>query len=53
MWKFSIYSLALLLFLENKEIRKRQGKHKGAISERNNMDPEHVTSETVITGSNP
>lgn len=52
MWKFPIYSLALLLFLEKKEIRKRQGRYKRGISERNNMDPEHVISGTEITGSN-
>ena len=54
MWKFPIYSLALLLFLEKKEIRKRQGRYKGRHirTKLHNTDPEHVTSETVITGSN-
>lgn len=46
------FSYPSSFFLEKKEIRKRQGKYKGCISERNNMDPDHVTSETVITGSN-
>lgn len=52
MWKFPIYSLALLLFLEKKEIRKRQGRYKGGISERNNIDPDYVISGMGITGSN-
>ena len=39
-------------FLEKKEIRKRQGKHKRGIPEQNNMDSDRVTGEMGITGSN-
>ena len=49
---FQFILLPFFFFLEKKEIRKRQGKYKGCISERNNMDPDHVISGTGITGSN-
>lgn len=49
---FQFILLPFFFFLEKKEIRKRQGRYKGGISERNNMDPDHVISGTVITGSN-
>lgn len=41
-------------FLQKKEIRKRQGRHKGRHirTKLHNTDPERVTSETVIIGSN-
>lgn len=49
---FELFSCLSSSFSEKKTIRKRQGRYKGCISERNNTDPDHVTSEMGITGSN-
>lgn len=49
---FQFILLPFFFFLEKKEIRKRQGRYKRSISERNNMDPDHVISGTEVTGSN-
>ena len=49
---FQLILLPFFFFLEKKEIRKRQGRYKRGIPERNNMDPDHVISGTGITGSN-
>lgn len=49
---FQFILLPFFFFLEKKEIRKRQGKYKRGISERNNMGPDPVTSEMGIIGSN-
>lgn len=51
---FQFILLPFFFFLEKKEIRKRQGRHKGRHirTKLHNTDPKHVTSETVITGSN-
>ena len=48
----NLFSCPSSFFLEKKEIRKRQGRYKGCISERNNMDPDRVTGEMGIIGSN-
>ena len=48
----NLFSCPSSFFLEKKEIRKRQGKYKRGISERSNMDPDHVISGMGITGSN-
>ena len=51
---FELFSCLSSSFSEKKEIRKRQGRYKGRHirTKLHNTDPEHVTSETVITGSN-
>ena len=47
---FQFILLPFFFFLEKKEIRKRQGRY--IRTKLCNMDPEHVTSEMEITGSN-
>lgn len=47
-----LFSCPSSFFLEKKEIRKRQGRYKRGISESNNMDPNNVIREIVITGFN-
>ena len=39
-------------FFRKEKNKEKAGKHKGGISEQNNMDPDHVISGMGITGSN-